>query len=499
MFPPKKKKVPAQAPEALIDLRLHKKQGLALLSDANEIGYGGAAGGGKSHLGRASAIYFCGLIPNLSVYLFRRQHNELVKNHMEGPTSFPALLAPWVTSGKVRIVKDEIRFWNGSKIFLCHCQHEKDVYNWMGPEMHYLIIEQAEQFTPFMIAMLRGRNRIPLALDIPNEYKHLFPRVLYTFNPGGPSHHYFKTQFVNARADQEIAQVSDEEGGHRRQFIRALLTDNPSVNPTEYKKTLSGLPPKIAKAYIEGNFDIVVGAYFPEIDRRLHLLEPFQIEDHWLRFMAYDHGACGDGDPFVCGWFAVVGEDIHARPYDSPHSELIPRGSLICYRIWNGQGMPKTIVHTIAEGILIRERKETITYRVAGGDIGKETGTGPSVRELFHSQGINFSRADQDRIAGAAQVRERLVGASQRPLSYWFKELEDDLETIGNLQHDPNNPNDCAQGNDHVYEMHRYACMSRPWPKDAPKKEQKIEEIFKPPSIDQMWAERTKELRLGRR
>ena len=72
-----------------LDLALHPKQGMALLTDANELGYGGAAGGGKSHLGRASAIYFSYAIPGLQTYLFRRQHNELVKNHMMGPTSFP--------------------------------------------------------------------------------------------------------------------------------------------------------------------------------------------------------------------------------------------------------------------------------------------------------------------------------------------------------------------------------------------------------------------------
>ena len=91
---------------------------------------------------------------------------------------------------------------------------------------------------------------------------------------------------------------------------------------------------------------------------------------------------------------------------------------------------------------------------------------------------------------GWQQIRERLSGADSIPLIYWFKECENDLETMQNLQHDTNDPNDASQDNDHVAEMVRYACMSRPWSRAAEKKKPKLEELFKTPTIDQMWAER---------
>ena len=51
---------------------LHPKQSVAFTSLATEILYGGAAGGGKSHLMRVKAVSLCVAVPKLQVYLFRR-------------------------------------------------------------------------------------------------------------------------------------------------------------------------------------------------------------------------------------------------------------------------------------------------------------------------------------------------------------------------------------------------------------------------------------------
>lgn len=478
----------------IVDLSVHEKQALALFSEATEEAYGGAAGGGKSHLGRVAAIYYCAEIPGLQVYLFRRQHNELVKNHMEGVTSLPSLLRAWVKIGKVRIVKDEIRFWNGSKIFLCHCQHEKDVYNWLGPEMYFLIIEQAEQFTEFMLRMLFGRNRLPAGLNLPPKYAKMFPKTLYTFNPGGPGHAFFKKNFHDVwkrtrTKDNPFPIWHSEDGGRKRQFIQALLQDNPSVNPKEYAATLSALPPRMRKALLEGDMEQVMGAYFPDLQRDTHLVKPFRIPDWWPRFMAMDWGACGEGDPYSIGYWAVSDGSIPG----------FPRGYLLCYRMIRGHGLPKTTIAAVAERIKGAEKSEQIVDRVAGGDIKNDTGLGVTIFEEFGKHGIYFRRADMRRVHGWQQLQERIITKNGQAMIGWFEDgggCEEAFESIRNLQHDIlNDPNDVAPGDDHDADMTRYECMARAYSKDKPPAEKPLTEKFKQPTLDEMWELRERQLR----
>ncbi|WP_339426723.1 terminase large subunit domain-containing protein [Pseudomonas proteolytica] len=165
-----------ERPDAL-RVHLHPKQWVAFLTEATEVLFGGAAGPGKSHLMRVAAIVWCCSIAGLQVYLFRRVREDLYKNHLEGPKGFRAMLAPLVLGGWCRIIGDEIRFWNGARIYLCHCKAENDVYKYQGAEIHVLLIDELTHFTEFMYRFLRNRVRM-VGITLPADCVGKFPRIL---------------------------------------------------------------------------------------------------------------------------------------------------------------------------------------------------------------------------------------------------------------------------------------------------------------------------------
>lgn len=460
-----------------IDFPLWPKQALAFLSVAREILYGGAAGPGKSHLMRVVFIVFCCAIPGLQAYLFRRHYSDLIKNHMEGHTGFREMLAPLVKTGHCSIVDLEVRFWNGSKIYLCHCQHEKDVENHRGAEIHLLGIEEATQFTEFMVRFLRHRVRMPIEMraKIPKQYRELFPRILYTSNPGGEGHAYFKKWFVDAAKALEIWTTPDSEGGFSRQFIPARLTDNPSIDPEEYRKTLRGLgSPELVKALEEGNWDAIVGAFYTEFSRELHVIPDFKPPEHWFKFRSFDWGSYR---PFAVGWFCVSDGEAFIS---NGKKFIIPRGAIVLYREWYGKEKDNVGLglrnEDIAYGIKQRTEERNVSITLADSLPFQDRG-GKKIADTFAECGVPLTQADDSRIPGWSQLRSRLIGnKDDGPLIYFCESCLDTIRTLPLLQRDIKKVETIGDGQeDHAADMVRYACMARPLTIELPKPDKPLD------------------------
>lgn len=465
----KKAKQEAQCSTRLnLTIKLHDKQCVAFTTPATEVLYGGAAGGGKSFLMRAAAISWCTEIPGLQIYLFRRLLPDLIKNHMEGPKGFRALLSSWVNAGLVKIVEDEIRFlFNGSKIFLCHCQDDADRFKYQGSEMHVLLMDELTSFSECIYTFLRSRVRMS-GVKLPDKYIGIFPRILCSSNPGGEGHEWVKRYWIDPVPPMEMQQQISTEGGMLRQFIPAKLDDNPSLldDDPHYEDKLSGLgSPAMVKAYRDGDWNVIAGAYYPEFSNH-HILKPFKIPKHWTRVRGFDWGSY---DPFCVQWWAVASEDFEIP---GGKGQIIPRESLICYREWYGadnkrRGLKYTI-EQIATGIQEREVVgERIDYSVAGKDVFDIKG-GPSFSERFIKRGIVFRKASTSRLQGWDEVRKRLVGQMDAPMLYVFDTCRDLIRTFPVLQHDDKKQEDMAKGDDHCLDTCRYICMSRPWAAEKP-------------------------------
>lgn len=470
-----------------LDFPLHPKQWTAFTSVATEILYGGAAGSAKSHLIRVAAIMWALFIPGLQVYIFRRLYDDLVKNHMEGPTGFHALLAPWINK-YVTIVENEIRFNNGSKIYLCHCQHEKDRFKYQGAEIHVLLIDELTHFTEVIYRFLRSRVRMPKGMIIPDEYKGLFPRILCGSNPGGIGHQWVKSTFIDKHIAFDIRRASNDEGGFLRQFIPANLNDNPSIDQETYTANLSGLGNEaLVKAMLDGDWDIVAGAAL-SISREQHLIRPFKPLQHWIKFQVIDWGYV---KPYSVGWYCVNDQDLELNGKGEYVDKFVPKNSLIRYREmygWNGKPNEGSREESdiVAKRILAieTEAQETMAYRV--GDTGmwaKNDGMSIQERMFKATDGkLSMRQSIKDRQAGYSELCSRLKGEQvakdlYAPALYATANCTHWWRTVPPLVLDDIQPEkgpDSSQ-EDHTYDENVYACMSRPYSRT---RKQLVESIF---------------------
>lgn len=457
-----------------INITLHPAQALAFQTDANEILYGGAAGGGKSHLIRAAAVIWACQIPGLQIYLFRRNFPDLEFNHLSGPSSFHVLLAPMIESGHVRWreAKYEFEFWNGAKIHLCHCQKDSDRFKYLGSEMHVLLIDELSQFTPVVYNFLRTRVRM-IGVPIPAGVHGAFPKILAASNPGGSCHQFMKANWVDIAAPMEYYRAPDDEGGMLRQFIPARIRDNPSLIEQDpgYMNRIRGLGDEnLVKAYLDGDFSVIVGGLFDDLWKPdIHIIQPFAIPSSWYIDRAFDWGS---SKPFSVGWFAESDGDAPVMYRDANGDQkykFYPRGTIFQVGEWYGwNGKPDEGINLpsrdMARGILAIDRL-----------FGRKVYGGPADAQIWEEkdehciafemedEGCYWERADKSpgsRVQGIQRIRSLLRSSGtgdDSPGFYVFSVCKHTLRILPASPRDTTSFEDVMKGyEDHVLDMLRY-------------------------------------------
>lgn len=452
---------------------LHPKQSDALRSPATEILYGGAAGGGKSHLFRVAAIFWARMIPGIQIYFFRREFPDLWKNHMDGPTSFPVLLATLVDAGLCRINYSDhvIRFLNGSTIHLCHCQHEKDMWGYQGAEIHLLIVEELTQFTARIYRYLRSRVRLG-AMKIPPQYAHLFPRVLTGANPGGVGHNWVKADFPDFQPPMRTKKAAGD-GGFLRQYIPAKLDDNPTLLADPgYEERLAAIgDPALVRAMRDGDWNIVAGGMFDDVWRdEVHVMEPFDIPKSWMIDRSFDWGS---SKPFSVGFWAES-DGTEATLRDGT-KKAWPRGTL--FRIaeiygWNGQaneGCRKLAVE-VARDIVQMQKEVPWGPRVKPGPADNsvfDAENGVCIANDMAKLGVRWERSDKSpgsRKTGWEAMRKRFKACLKHPMEdpglFVFDTCRHFIRTVPSLTRDDKKQDDVdTKAEDHVGDETRYRVL----------------------------------------
>lgn len=416
--------------------------------------YGGARGGGKSD------FILGDYLQDVERYgrhwqgiLFRRTLTEFEELIRRSHEIYPPTGAKWLVG------KNRWSWPNGAMLRFRYLERDQDAGMYQGHQYPWIGWEELGNFpsaAPYK--MLLACNRWAEA-DIPVK------RVRASANPGGVGHGWIKHHFIDHSPLGYVPRKDDDPDygtGDWIMFIPAKVADNKILleHDPNYIRRLRGVgSPEMVRAWLEGDWSAIIGSYYPEFGPK-HIIEPFEIPKHWTRFRAMDWGSA---KPFVVQWMTVSDGSI----------PRFPTGAIIVYREWYGGHMNvglKLSVEEVAAGILERqERGENISYTVVDPAMFIEDG-GPSLAETMGMCGVACSPADNKRIPGWAQLRNRLIGHDDKPMFYVVGVACPNLvRTLPSLQHDAKKPEDVnTEGDDHCGDTARYGCMSRPYTPPLP-------------------------------
>lgn len=443
-----------------------------------EIFFGGAVGGGKSDYLLGD---FAQDVPNYGSnwhgVVFRKSFPQLEELVARSKEIYPSWFC--MSQDCWSATKSQWNFPNGSTLKFRHAENDDAYVNYQGHQYGWIGFDELPHWnSPFFYRQLKARLR-NASMPIPNM------RIRSTGNPGGAGHGWIKQYFAIDRfplGSELIVPDEEDGGGMTRMFVKSSVRDNKILlaNDPKYIARLKGLgSEELVRAYLDGDWNVIAGAYFPEFSPLRHIVQPFTIPRGWVRFRAMDWGSAR---PFCVLWLAVSDGSVYP----------LPRGALVCYREWYGM-KPKEInvglkltAEEVADGILKREAKgEVADMSVIDPSAFKEDG-GPSIASRMAARKVYFQRADNQRKGGWDQVRQRLKGIDdyddfinesvKRPMLYFFPSCSETIRTLPALQHDTGKAAGAIEdvdtdGEDHAGDTVRYACMARPWirPGESPK------------------------------
>ena len=465
-------------PEYSIDY-LSPTQREFLQAAAKYVFFGGARGGGKSFVVRVAAVLYCFKYPGITCMIIRKTYPELQENHIVPLTRDLHCYAPEKAQrlAQYNDQKKVIAFPNGSRILFRYCDTDKDAERFQGTETDILFIDegthQTEERFRKLTACVRGANNFP-------------HRIYVTCNPGGVGHSWVKRLAID-RVYKGGENPSDYT------FIQSKVTDNkPLMNADpDYIRKLEALPPKLRKAWLEGEWDIFDGAFFEDFraapDRSLceeagitpeeaieqrrytHVIPAFDLNSGqargWTIYRSYDFGY---NKPFSCAWWAIDYDGVLYRILELYGCTDTPNEGVK----WTPDEQFKRIKETEDTHPWLKGKKILGVADPSIWDVSR----GVSVAETAEKYGVYFDPGDNKRLAGWMQCHYRLqFDTNGFPRMYIFDNCKGFIRTIPLLMYDEHKPEDLDTSlEDHIADEWRYMCMARPVKPIIPEKPREI-------------------------
>lgn len=436
--------------------------------------FGGERGGGKSdfQLGyqEDAALRYGGKSRGI---MFRKTYGELEELQGRAMEIFPASGGIYKTQASAEFPLSNCWYFpNGATVKMRYIENPKDYGRYHGHQYSHISLDEVgEYLNPMpldrMISTMRSAHGVPCSMRL-------------TANPGGVGNSWLRSRFIDIAPP--YSPWVDAEDQLTYMHIPSRTDDNQILMAKDprYKNRLLAATKgndELRKAWLLGQWDVVAGAFFSQFDRSRHVIKPFVIPAHWTRIRAYDWGRAS---PFACVWAAV--SDGTVTIVHNDEDLTIPRGALVFYREWYGMKANTPNVGLlmndteVAQGIVKRSRDESFTNGCSVADPSIfNVVTGESIAEIFRKSGVTFTKADNSRVAGWAQMHKRLAGNNEGvPMIYFFDTMRHTIRTLPLLQHDDDRVEDLdTDQEDHAADAVRYACMTRPMVTDEVKTKNK--------------------------
>lgn len=391
-----------------MEISITPRQHQFITADADEVLFGGAAGGGKSYGQLVDAFLYALKYPGSKQLMLRRTFPELERSLIRTSLElYPQEICKHNSSSHTTY------FANGSVLDFGYCDNEKDIYKYQSAEYDVIRFDELTHFTEsmyiYLLSRLRGANPFPKSMRS-------------STNPGGVGHAWVKRRFIDI--GEWNAKHDFREGS--RIFIPSRIDDNHFLTTydPDYKKRLENLDEKNRLALLEGVWDIFDGQYFNEFTRELHVIKPFEIPSHWKVYFTMDYGL-----DMLAGLYIAVDEQRRAYVIDEIYE----------------QGL---IISDAADRI--KQKNIPVQRYYAPPDLwARRQETGRSVAMWFAEKGIPLTKTNNSRVAGWYAVHEWLkphigeTGEQTADLKI-FSRCTNLIRTLPELQIDDKNPDDVS-------------------------------------------------------
>lgn len=423
---------------------------------ANQIGFGGARGPGKSFVVFAQVVLDdCQRFPGLKV-LYLRKSGKAAQEQLR---DLMKAVMPRLISGKDYDYRErptaQISFSNGSFILIGHFQNEKEALNYQGQEYDIVIIEETTHLTLSAYKDLRSSSRSSKTYETDTGLLKWRARVYNTTNPLGPGHQWYKKRFV----DPERNNVPLEEREQKTVFIFATVYDNRFIDEEYRIDNLEDLDGVKKEAFLEGNWDVSAGAYFARWSHKHHVVDDWLVippeAEVWV---SKDYGFVHWNQTYLLAKIGEMTTIVHE----------------LSHRLAYPHDIAPDILQMLAQYKIGMER---LSVFLAGSDVFRQSGNYElTIAQQYAEFGIYLTPADNragSRAAGA-QVISRMLGNPEAEISIpntlqICRRCVRLIDTLPYLEHDPNNLEDVrkvdiddqGRGGDDPYDAMRYG-LHRP-------------------------------------